>query len=336
MIFATVNNPVVLEKLQALLGVDITEEVGRIAECEAGIVFARSPAFGLGTADVRSYLDLLHEAAVPCVLVLNRSDVALMDYAQQRGVTRGNMVVPVHRTVSAARVAALVEPFIQSYELSFDPSEGGGPVYLATERMPLVTWPGRNCVLYGVKGGVGVSTTAAFLASALDDGFHLEIVGQGRVPTGYCYHGSSAGEAGGRYGSWDGSGAFPVPEGRAAVIDVNQSVDMGITDELISRAKCFILVADRSEVSFARVGHLVGHGLRPDILLVCGTLLDFGVGYPVDAFREEYGDRLGAIVQIPGGTKTEQVILGAQRKGVPPTELPGGEELARLIGTYTG
>lgn len=343
MVFATIDNPVALDKFQALLGVEITEEVDRLAECEVGVLFARSPAFGLGTGDVKKYLDLLYEAGVPCVLVLNRNDGALMDYAAQRGVARENMVVPVNRRVPAGRVAALVEPFLQSYELCFDPGESSGHDHRGVEEVPDIALPKRNCLLYGVKGGVGVSTVAAMVASGVDDGFHLEVTGRGRGPTGYCYHGPAPGETGAGYGTWDGSGSFPAPADRTLVIDLNQNAEIGIADELINQTKCFVLVADRSEVSLARVGHLVDHGLRPDILVVCGTLLGSGSGCPVEVFRGEYGGRLGAAVEMPGGPETERVILGAQRRGVPPSACPGGEdlktaggELVSLIRTYIG
>ncbi|MDA8337176.1 MAG: hypothetical protein M0Z41_19675 [Peptococcaceae bacterium] len=327
MIFATINNDAVAGKFQSLMGVEITGDENRLAECDASLVFSRSPASGLGTGDVRKYLDLSFRAGVPCVLVLNRPDAALMDYAGERGVAGENMVVPVNRRVSAGRLAQLVEPLLQSYEITFDPD--GGSTAKAGYRVVL---PGRNCVIYGVKGGVGVSTVAAMLAAGLE-GVHLEIGGAGRMPTGYCYHGPAPGQTGPCYACWNEEREFPVLEGRSVVVDLNQTVAIGTADEVIAQAGCFILVADRSETAFGLVGRLVNNGLKPDIFAVCGSLPGSGFGCPVEVYKGEYGDRLPeAVVDLPGGLDTERVILGAQRRGVPPNLCPGGEDLTLACG----
>lgn len=325
-----------MRKFQALLGVELTEDEQDLAQCDASLLFSRSPAHGFGTAEVKKYLDLALQAGVPCVLVLANRDDILRDYALKQGVAAGNVLAPVDRRVSATQVAELVESLLGSYEITFDDCEELFPVcrpgQAGTAPVPIVL-PEHNCVIYGVKGGVGVSMVASMLAANLAEGFHLEIGGRGRIPTGYCYHGSSLSEAGSDYGYWNEEGEFPALEGRMVVADLNQTVGITTADELISQTKCFIMVTDRSEVAFALVGELVTHGLKPDIFVVCGGLPGSASGCPLEVYKGEYADRLpDAVVEMPGGLDTERVIMSAQRRGVPPCLCTGGDDLNLACG----
>lgn len=185
----------------------------------------------------------------------------------------------------------------------------------------------------GVKGGVGISTVAAMACDTLDDCLHLEIVGENRLPSAYCYYGRDPESTRESYVFWELSKERPpLKDHRVASLDISSSVPVGVADTLIEAARCLVMVTDRSEIAFELTGKMLRAGFKPDILVVSAAMS--GIGNGMEVYLGEYDDLLQGVqvLELPGSLDEEKAIARAQRNG----EAPCGGGRSVPLDTFAG
>jgi len=339
-VYSTLENRAVERRIAELLpGVELVGGgTAGVAECDAAILAAKSLAAGTGVRDVRERLAEAVQAGVP-VLLVTRNE-RLVEYARSLGVADENIITD--QKISVRQLAGALQNIlaVDDYEIVFD-DEGGGPVGAeyrpVADGGPVVVPDGLlagSCAFLGVKGGVGVSTITSLVCATLDGSVHVEVVGKDKMPSAYCYYGQDSRQTGDAYVLWDVSGEFPPVRG-LPLFDISQSVPVEVVDRLLASAGCVVLVADRSEVSFALTGQMLRAGFRPDILVVNAVLP--GVGNGAEVYLGEYEEYLrdAHVFELPGGLDEEKAVAQAQRNGLPPCNAYKTASVDRFAGELT-
>lgn len=343
-IFTTFHNEKITARLrEAFPDIEFTED--DITDSDLLILAAKTSQFGIDPKKIREYLDV----EIPAMVIASDNYAAgrdLIEFARGK-IPEENILVPVNKVISLQAIINVINnSMLGEYKIDFD-SEDISPIatleqvnetvihdFPVTQRIiaPLENvrdLPKDFIAVYGIKGGVGASTVVAMMVGAMRDAVHVEVVGPGYIPSAWSYYGKSA-KASGNYVCWDCLEGFPEIHG-LPVLDISSTVPLSMLDEIIAKAACLILVADRSEISFHMVSDLFRGGFTCDMLVVNSTFM--GIGNTVDTYKGEYGDVMpDDMIDIPGGLDVESIVLKAQRDHVSPVSIAGAEDLTMATG----
>ena len=173
-------------------------------------------------------------------------------------------------------------------------------------------------MVFGIRPGVGASTTAAGLAGILADNDSLYVEISDSL-IGYTFFGPSTDDAvnSGRYIYCGSKGAVVEPKKCGVLI-----AEIGLKDAasiLYDKADFVVVVTDGTPPAFQRTGAWINGGWRTDILVV--NKVFSGAGFPPEVYAGEYG--LENILGIPGGPEEEIALHTAQTQG----KLPFGHSV---------
>jgi len=181
-----------------------------------------------------------------------------------------------------------------------------------------------TCAVFGVKGGVGASTIAMMVASALKNCAHLEMADE---PTAWRYYGMTRQEAErtGKY-LWYKSEA---PVLGSLLIDTGRCSFLDAVSFALVFSKYRVMVTDRSEAAFGQARKYLKEGIMPDLLIVTRTYP--GAGISPEVYTGEFGVK--NVCSVPDEA---EAILKAQSQGKCPCEFSAElnsavEEIVKLI-----
>ncbi|TEB04719.1 hypothetical protein Psch_03481 [Pelotomaculum schinkii] len=357
LVFSTLGNKEIEDRILSMLpnGVKFSGEM--TDDCEAAFLVARSLSAGVGVKNVREWLNKITEKEIPC-LVMAR-DTALIDYAKEKGFANENIISGVRisikeivqkfRDVLCADDYEIVldndnnylidldetceENFTAYKEPAFRETPSPEHVFNSNIQIPDTTGLISAAVFVGVKGGVGTSTVAAMACDTMDESLHLEIAGENRLPSAYCYYGRDPESMRESYVFWElAKERPPLNDHRVALLDISSSVPVGAADTLIEAAGCLVMVTDRSEIAFELTGKMLRAGFKPDILVVSAAMS--GIGNGMEVYLGEYEDLLQGVqvLELPGSLDEEKAIARAQRNG----EAPCGGGRSVSLDTFAG
>jgi len=195
----------------------------------------------------------------------------------------------------------------------------------SNQQTPLAQWleqqislADKVVMVFGIRPGVGASTTAAGLAGILADNDSLYVEISDSL-IGYTFFGPSTDDAvnSGRYIYCGSKGAVVEPKKCGVLI-----AEIGLKDAasiLYDKADFVVVVTDGTPPAFQRTGAWINGGWRTDILVV--NKVFSGAGFPPEVYAGEYG--LENILGIPGGPEEEIALHTAQTQG----KLPFGHSV---------